>query len=147
MLEVIWGLKTQAIMDVWTIEHVLSGISVGSAVKKRHYNVFKKVLGLDSHNHKSFHFDMMGVLFLAYAWETLEHYLEIGLAGGAVEYWLQGVELWANRMISDPIMLVVGYMIATRFPQAVWPARILSVTWLIVHIFIFPHSMYLHELF
>lgn len=33
MLELIWGLKTHAILDVWTIEHLLSGISVGSAVK------------------------------------------------------------------------------------------------------------------
>ena len=103
------------------------------------------MLGLDKHNHHSWHFDMMGVLFLAYAWETIEHYLEMGLAGGAVEFWLQGVEFWPNRILSDPLMLIFGYMIAKRFPVAVWPARIFSIIWLLVHIFVFPHSMYFHN--
>ena len=37
MLEIIWGLKTAAMMDVWTIEHLLSGVSVGHAVKKNNH--------------------------------------------------------------------------------------------------------------
>ena len=89
---------------------------------------------------------MNGVLFLAYAWETFEHYLEVGLAGTAVEYWFQGVEFWPNRLIFDPLMLIIGYLIAKRYPKLVWPARVLSLAWLLIHIFIFPHSMYLHEL-
>jgi hypothetical protein len=43
-------------------------------------------------------------------------------------------------------MLVIGYIIAKRYPSLVMPARILSVVWLFVHVFVFPHSMYLHEL-
>lgn len=34
-LHLIWGLKIHAVFDVWSIEHLLSGISFGSAVKKR----------------------------------------------------------------------------------------------------------------
>jgi len=83
---------------------------------------------------------------LAYFWETIEHYLETGLAGPAVEHWLQGVEMWGNRIITDPLMLVIGYLIAKKWNRLVLPARILSVVWLFVHIFIFPHSMYLHDL-
>ena len=90
--------------------------------------------------------DFLGVLFLAYLWETLEHYLEEGLAGAAVEYWFQGVEFWPNRFVSDPLMLVLGYWIAVRRPHLVVWARVASVAWLVVHIFVFPHSMYLHEL-
>jgi membrane protein YdbS with pleckstrin-like domain len=90
---------------------------------------------------------MMAVLFLAYFWETIEHYLEMGLAGGMVEYWFQGVEFWPNRLIADPAMLVIGYFIATKNPRLVVPARVLSLLWIIFHVFIFPHSMYLHELF
>jgi len=74
------------VFDVWSIEHVLSGISIGSAVKKRNHKAFKKVLGED-HNHHSWYFNLMGVLFLGYLWETLEHYLEEGMAGKGVEYW------------------------------------------------------------
>ena len=34
MLEWIWGLKTVAMFDVWTFEHILSGVSVGQAVRR-----------------------------------------------------------------------------------------------------------------
>jgi hypothetical protein len=150
MGEILWGLKTQAIFDVWTIEHLLSGISIGCAVAIKNKGVFKKLLCLVcvKRPHRDFlHFDMMAVLFLAYFWETIEHYLEMGLAGGMVEYWFQGVEFWPNRLIADPAMLVIGYFIATKNPRLVVPARVLSLLWIIFHVFIFPHSMYLHELF
>ena len=143
----IWGLKTVAIFDVWTIEHVLSGLSIGSLVAVRNTKVFEGKLGMDTSQIVTRYFDLIGVLFLAYLWETLEHYLEVGLAGPVVEYWFQGVELWANRLISDPLMLVLGYYIVKHYPKLVLPARILSLIWLIVHIFIFPHSMWLHEVF
>ena len=88
MLEIIWGLKTQAIFDVWTIEHLLSGISVGTAVKKRNFEELKRfvqVVGRTIRSgeyrklkdvlprHHSLHFDIVGVLFAAYIWETIEH--------------------------------------------------------------------------
>lgn len=147
MLEIIWGLKIHAIFDVWTIEHLLSGISVGSAIRKKNHNVLKKNLGLKNHDYHSWYFAITGVFFLAYAWESLEHYLEMGLAGDAVKYWFQGVEFWPNRLIADPLMLVLGYMLTKKFPVIVWPARFLSLLWIFVHVFIFPHSMYLHEIF
>ncbi len=147
MLEPLWGIKTLAIFDVWTIEHLLSGLSVGAAMMKHNRHIFSwKLKMLVSHKDR-FHFDVMGVLLLAFFWETLEHYLETGIAGDLVQYWFQGVEYWPNRLISDPLMLVLGFLLARRYPQLVWPARILSVTWLLVHIFVFPHSMFLHELF
>ncbi len=85
MLDIIWGLKTHAIFDVWTIEHILSGLSVGHAVKKNNEKVFKKKMGLDHHQVTTNHFDYVGVLFFAYLWETIEHYLETGLAGTTVQ--------------------------------------------------------------
>jgi len=147
MWGILWGLKTQAIFDVWTFEHILSGISAGHGVRLYHKGLLKGVLDFERHNRKIIKLDVVAVLFLAFAWEAVEHYLEVGLAGGAVEFWFQGVEFWANRLIADPLMAVLGYFIATRFPVFVWPARILSLTWLFIHVFIFPHSMYLHEIF
>ena len=145
-LSLFWGVKTQAIFDVWTIEHVLSGISVGNIVFRQHHAYLTKWFG-ENHSKHSWRLDLTGVLLAAFAWETVEHYLETGLAGAAVEHWFQGVEMWANRIIADPLMLVLGYAIAKRYPATVLPARILSALWLLVHIFLFPHSMYLHELF
>lgn len=141
-LTVLWGAKTLAIFDVWTVEHILSGVSIGSMVKKNHHRVFTRMF--QRNDHHSWYFSLISVLFLAFAWEAVEHYLETGLAGEAVAYWLQGVEFWANRLISDPLMLVIGYCIAKAYPSMVLPARIGSITWLMVHIFVFPHSMYLH---
>jgi len=146
LLDIIFGLKTQAILDVWTIEHLLSGLSVGSAIKKKNHTVIQKILNVADHNHHSWWFAITGVLFFAYLWETLEHYLETGLGGSTVEYWFQGVEFWPNRLIADPLMLILGYVIAKKFPFLVWPARFLSIVWLIFHILIFPHSMYLQEI-
>jgi hypothetical protein len=162
-LHVIWGLKTQALFDVWSIEHILSGVSIGSAVQHKNLKEIKKFLSnigavirrgeyqklkkfFKSGKLHSLHFDIMGVLFLAYAWETLEHYLETGLAGGVVEYWFQGVEMWGNRLITDPLLMILGYYIAKKHPNWVNKARVLSLIWLFVHVFIFPHSMYLHEI-
>jgi hypothetical protein len=149
---VLWGYKTVALFDAWSIEHILSGISIGTAVtinNKKHFkNIFKEFTNLIHHNNKSvIHFDIIGVLFLAYFWESIEHYLELGLAGTTIEYWFQGVEMWANRLITDPLMLVIGYYIAKQFPWLIWYARFLSIIWIFIHIFIFPHSMYLHTIF
>ncbi len=147
MWHILWGLKTIAFFDVWSIEHTLTGMSIGHTVRKKNASVFKKIFGDKAEIFQVKYFDLVGVLFLAFAWETIEHYLEAGLAGDAVAFWFQGVEFWGNRIITDPLMMVIGYYIAKRFPKAVWPARAASLVWLLVHIFVFPHSMYLHELF
>ena len=143
----IWGLKTVSIFDVWTIEHFLSGISIGAVAVRCNMKIFKNKLDLDSRDIKTRYFDLIFVLLAAYSWETVEHYMESGLTGDVVAYWFQGVEFWPNRILADPLITVVGYYFATASPALVTPARIISLIWLLVHIFIFPHSMYLHEIF
>ena len=143
----IWGLKTVSIFDVWAFEHLLSGISIGALAVRCNMKIFKNKLDLDSRDIKTRYFDLIFVLLAAYSWETVEHYMESGLMGDVVAYWFQGVEFWANRILSDPLITVVGYYIAIKNPSLVKPARIVSLIWLLVHVFIFPHSMYLHEIF
>lgn len=37
----------------------------------------------------------MGIAAVAYLWETIEHYLEIGLGGEWLKYWFQPIlSLW-----------------------------------------------------
>ena len=143
----IWGVKTVAIFDVWTFEHLLSGLSIGALAVRCNTKIFEHKLNINSLNIKTRYFDIIFVLLAAYAWETVEHYLESGLAGDVVAYWFQGVEFWANRIISDPLITVVGYYIAIVMPKLVTPARIVSLMWLMIHVFLFPHSMYLHKIF
>ncbi|MFA4887828.1 MAG: hypothetical protein WC595_06475 [Candidatus Nanoarchaeia archaeon] len=146
MIDFIWGLKTTALFDVWSIEHILSGVSIGHAARnhnKKHFSILHSNI---DHNHKTVvRFDIIAVLFIAYLWETLEHYLELGIAGAKVEYWFQGVEFFSNRFLTDPLLMVAGYLLAKKFPKYVLPARIVSIIWLLVHIFIFPDSMYLQR--
>lgn len=147
MWDIIWWVKTEAFFDVRSIEHVLSGVSVWCFVSYRNMKFLKSHTHTHTHTPSSIkYFDLIWVLFLAYLWETLEHYLEEWLAWDAVQYWFQWVEFWWNRLISDPLMLILWYYIAKRFPWFVVYARILSIAWLVVHVFFFPHSMYLHEL-
>jgi len=146
MWEIIWGLKTVAMFDVWTFEHLLTGLSVGNFMKKKNEKSVKKLnKNVNYLNKTVIKLTLIGILFVAYIWEALEHYLENGLAGKAVTFWFQGTEFWANRLITDPLMLIVGYFFILKYPRLVWPARIFSLIWLIVHIFVFPHSMYLHK--
>lgn len=141
----IWWYKTNSCLDVWSIEHILSWISIWFFVISTNYKIFEKKLGFDPKKINTRYFDLVWVLFLAYFWETIEHYLETWLAWNAVAYWFQWVEFWANRIIFDPLMLVLWYYIARKYPKIVAPARFLSFIWLFVHIFIFPNSMYLQQ--
>ncbi len=148
MLEILWGLKTTSAFDVWSIEHVLSGISVGTVYKKR---TAKNIERIGKHLHANhpavIRLELIGVLFIAYLWEAFEHYFEQGLLGARVAYWFQGTEFWMNRLITDPLMLVVGYYFAKRYPVLVMPARFFSIFWTLIHVFVFPHSMYLQQFF
>jgi hypothetical protein len=86
------------------------------------------------------------VLLISYIWETIEHYLET-VGPDIIVNWLAGVEFWANRIITDSMLVFLGYLYIARNPQYITVARVVSFTWLFVHILIFPDSMYLHELF
>jgi hypothetical protein len=138
---VIWGHKELAAFDIWSIAHFLSGISFGVLLCTR---MSSAVVNLPKRDLYRYHFYRL--LFFTYLWEVVEHYLEVGLLGDKVAYWFHGVEYWSNRIITDPILVVLGYVIVYRFPKIGWPARILSIVFLFFHVVIFPHSMYLHVL-
>lgn len=140
----IWGLKTEAAFDVWSIEHLVMGVSVAWIASL----ICDKMVGKEeiSATLKT-KISFVITLMVAYMWETLEHYLEIGLFGSAVQFWLQGVEHWSNRLIFDNVMVLSGWYIYQQEHKMLWFARVFSCIWLFVHIFVFPHSMYLHELF
>ncbi|MDR1694798.1 MAG: hypothetical protein LBR70_06390 [Lactobacillaceae bacterium] len=140
-----WGVKTEAAFDVWSIEHLIMGITVGWIADKI---ISKRILGDEKVSEKTRNrINVVIVLMIAYMWETLEHYIETGLFGGPVRYWFQGVEHWTNRLIFDNIMVVLGWTIYVKRGGFVWFARVFSIVWLTVHIFMFPHSMYLHTMF
>ena len=143
---VIFGLKTEAWFDIWSIEHFLSGITVLCVAKfVSHKYVFNNNSSLSDNLPLKFYLSF--ILCLCYMWEAIEFYLEAGYTNiEGVTHWFQGVEFWGNRLITDPLLSVIGASLGIRYPKLLWPARILCLSWLLVHIFYFPHSMYIHEL-
>ena len=135
----IWGWKTTALFDAWSIEHFLGGVTIGAIV------IY--LLDIKSDKSRKIMYPII-ILSLAYVWEYIEYHLEIGSTGiDAITYWFQGVEYWANRLISDPLLALVGSYVARYYTNLIRPARLSSVGWYIIHILIFPHCMYLHVIF
>ncbi len=134
----IFGEKTVAWFDVWSLEHFVAGMSAAALILW-----FMRKKGYDEKDSLLFY----GLLLcITFAWEMLEHYLEAGVTGNEwLTYWFQGVEFWGNRLITDPLLVVAGSMVALRYKKLFLPARLFSIAWLVVHVFIFPHSMYLHR--
>ncbi len=122
------------IFDLWSIQHFLSGVAVGPFFKKKRHKSQTRYSGI------------MAVGMIAYLWEWFEFQLEKGLLGSRVKYWLHGVEIWPNRLFADPFLMIVGFLIAKKYPGCVRPMRWAFLTWFLVHAFVFPHSMYLQEI-
>lgn len=138
-----WGIKSQAAFDVWSIEHIVMGVSVGWLANI----IVKKMVGQENISESLFKkISFCVALLCAYIWECIEHYLEVGAAGNVVADWLYGVEHWSNRLIFDNMMVIFGWYIYQSKNKILQYARIFSFVWLFVHIFLFPHSMYLHEI-
>lgn len=145
---VLFGNKTVAWFDVWSVEHFVSGVGLSVV-----FAYFARTLYVVSFDGKaktdelSIRYYLPLFLSLAYCWEALEFYAEAGYTNiDAVTHWFQGVEYWANRLITDPIMLVMGAMLGLRQTKFVFWARGFSVIWLYFHLAVFPDSMYLQRL-
>jgi hypothetical protein len=144
----LWGLKTEAMFDVWSVEHFMAGVSLGCLAKYaigKYYadeNRDEKMRNDKTRNILMFALVIIITLF----WENAEHYIEAGLLGERIEYWFQGVEHWSNRLIADSLLVIAGCYTFMKYHNFVWFARVFSLIWLALHIVVFPHSMYLQEM-
>jgi len=141
-------------LDRWSLFHVLIGIVVWYGVQHTNY---KKIKQLQNQMKKDFRksmspyleklpkkvrkhinlnvmteplryrFDIHSVLMVAFFWEILEMYFERWEIFPYFQVLIPGVEHRVNRLILDPIMLVVGYRIARAFPKLFWPAMVACV--------------------
>lgn len=131
----LFGHKSTAILDLWSITHFLSGAGVVLLV--RWIMRFPGASGQSP---------LLICLMLSAGWEFVEIYMELGLIGGpAVARWFDGVEHWSNRIIADQALFVLGFALASGRAWMVLPAKALSLGWLGVHVFVLPHSMYIQE--
>ena len=124
------GNKTEAFFDIWSFEHLMTGIILAFILNKAFLNKRSNL-----------------ILFLAlsFLWEFIEYYLERGLFGIKIQNWFAGNEYWGNRLIGDNLVMLLGYIIYTRYPKSIFYAVLLSLTFLCFHLFL-PSSMALQEI-
>lgn len=146
---ILFGDKEIAFFDVWSLEHFVMGISISHISSLLGYKIFKansdpydvQIVKEDPRNW------LIYALLASCFWEIIEFYFESGLIGNdKITFWFQGVEFWGNRIITDQLLVLLGAYIGLKNKKLVIYARVFSILWLILHIFVFPHSMYLHEL-
>ncbi len=117
LIPILFGNQEIAMFDLWSIQHFLAGILIGSLLlipKNETTQQWQKIIPF--------------ILFIALSWEAFEIYIETGVI---FETW-KGFEHWTNRIITDPLMAliggVVGYLIRDSWRVAVVPA----IMWLVI---------------
>jgi hypothetical protein len=143
----IWGHKTLAMFDVWSLEHFVNGICMAGVASWITVKASKKL----EINHISRKIIVILIVVIgSLFWECVEHYIESGIltgeVGARVTHWFQGVEHWSNRLIGDTLTVLLGCYVYFKNKKLVVPAKIFTIVWMAVHIFVFPDSMYLQRL-
>lgn len=176
----IFGHKNIAFFDAWSIEHVITGMSLSyffllfkgpfsRAMKKDdEWEILKlendpkyspeqkrgilRLLRRKSYKSKIIHHSLV-VVSIAFAWEVIELYMETAtFSNYGIEYyfliaqeWFSGVELFLNRFVVDVFLVYLGWYLIRHKPILAAIAPPLSLFWLLIHIFVFKDSMFLHE--
>ena len=133
----IFGIKTISLIDYWTIIHILSGIIIGFLLLKLQKE--------ENANNKIIISNIIAILSLAFAWEIIEYLGEIGVFGNIIKTWLYGIEYLPNRLIIDPLSILLGFFIVLKKPKVFTPATVLCSIWVIIHIFLFKSAVYLNQ--
>ncbi len=136
----LFGHKSVALFDIWTIEHFFSGANLGVF-----FLLMRSRFNLGDDPRTKLMLEFFFVLALELFWEITEHYFEAGTLIPSFQYWFQGVECYANRAISDPIITMAGFFFIKKFAQFRIFSSVFSAIWLFFHVVIFPHSMYLQD--
>ncbi len=132
----LFGDRTEATFDLWSIQHFASDVIMGAIVVA--YNkrpLWRTVRSIDI---------IYRLFIIAIWWEFAELMMESGTFGPAIAHWKHGFEHWSNRFVGDPLMVVLGGVVAKKFPSTGKWAWALTLVWLASNI-LAPHSMWVQE--
>ncbi len=135
---VLFGDRTEAIFDLWSLQHFCSGVLIGS------FFLLRPLRPTEEWPVFFFRARISTLFVLAIVWETAEVMMEAGFFGSAISHWKHGFEHWGNRFIGDPLMVVLGGVFAEKFPNAWKWGLAFAVVWLVVNV-ASPHSMAVQE--
>ncbi|NQV12674.1 MAG: hypothetical protein HQ530_00020 [Parcubacteria group bacterium] len=130
-LPLLVGYRDDAILDLWSIHHLLAGVVVGRIV----FCKFKEPLVFVS-----------AVLFVALAWEGSEVLMEAGEIGKGLAVWKGGFEHWGNRFVGDLVAVTLGgWWFWTHRSNRLWQsALVFCLLWFAIN-FTTPDSMYVQR--
>src|SRR5690349_3208542 len=115
----IFGPKTDAWLDVWSLEHFVSGMAISTLCAVLADRLFLRGLQ-DIPTVAKTRGYMITILLVEYMWEVVEFYMEAGYTHvAAITYWFQGVEFWGNRLVADPLITWAGGIIGLHHPKLV----------------------------
>lgn len=113
---VLWGHKTIALFDFWTLQHIATGIILTYVLTRVSYFKLKPLWVL---------------LLLSLFWESLELILELGHLQGIAWLWNSGVEFWINRSFTDPLAVLFGGYLFRENKKILPYAIMFTVIWLL----------------
>ena len=129
----LFGDKQTSVFDLWTVQHIAVGMIVGYIVKK--------------YIHSKIYF-VISILIIAYSWEFLEYFAEVGFFGTNVALWFGGVELQFNRIVIDPLTFLLGALSVYKgmSPKILYTTVTLSLIWFVLNLMM-PSVTYIQNSF
>lgn len=116
----IWGDKTDAMFDIWFLQHTLSGMIISFILLSFPYT--SKC-------------SLFIVITIAYSWELLEFFLETD-SYVFVMTWMAGLEHPANRFAIDPLAAILGYILINKFPGWIYFCISLNICFALLHLWL-----------
>lgn len=114
------GLKTEALFDLWSVEHAMGGMLVGWGLRRSdRYSLFSDWLWL--------------VLSAAYGWELAECWMEVH-GTTHMQTWLAGTEHWSNRLVTDPLLFTLCAFYSRWTPGNPWVSVVTYPTWYMINL-------------
>lgn len=130
----LFGERSNAIFDLWSLQHCMSGVILGALITTIKPSLKKRRIVFFAY-----------ILTVAYLWELLELTMELGWFGHSIASWKGGFEHWGNRLMGDPVMVLIGGFISLKLTKVWRWISIPAILWAIVNVAA-PHSMYIQRL-
>ncbi len=130
----LFGRTDEAALDLWSGQHLMNGVLFAA--------LYALLLRRGEKPTPS-EFCWF-VLLCSTVWELIESGTDLGWGGERVANWMTGVEHWSNRLVADPLIVVLGSNIYQRVPRIIYPVVLGTIVWLCANL-LAPDCMYLQE--
>lgn len=138
----LFGERTYAAIDAWTLQHFLTGVVCGRPfmrVLEWWNDDFANELKHDISQLVAF------ILIFAFGWEGLEVLMDNGTFGADIAVWKVGFEHMTNRFITDPAMVLGGAILSLRYRWAWVIAAGPCAIWNVLNYGFLDNSMVAHN--